>query len=162
MSLEPLAVQLKYTHYVLMKNLEGITEEEALITPESGGNCANWVVGHILEGRNGLLKMLGEAPLWDDAKAAPYKRGATGAMDPATTVPVAALLAAFSGCQDTLVAGLKRFDPERLDEKAPWSPTNNPDETFGSLMAGVVFHEAYHVGQTGVLRRVMGKAGAVA
>ena len=34
-------------------------------------------------------------------------------------------------------------------------------EAVGSLLAGLLFHEAYHVGQTGVLRRLIGMDGAL-
>jgi hypothetical protein len=30
-----------------------------------------------------------------------------------------------------------------------------------SLLATVAFHQAYHAGQTGTLRRVVGKSGAI-
>jgi len=58
--------------------------------------------------------------------------------------------------------GLANLTPERLDEKAPVSPTNNPNETVRSLLAIVGFHQAYHAGQLGVLRRIAGKPGAIA
>jgi uncharacterized damage-inducible protein DinB len=48
-----------------------------------------------------------------------------------------------------------------MDEPAPFSPTNNPKETVRSLLATVFFHQAYHVGQTGLLRRIAGKEGAI-
>ncbi len=34
-------------------------------------------------------------------------------------------------------------------------------ETVGTLLAGLVFHDAYHVGQTGLLRRIAGHAGVL-
>ena len=50
---------------------------------------------------------------------------------------------------------------EALAAEAPFSPTDNPDETIGSLLAGLSFHEAYHAGQIGLLRRIVGKQGAL-
>ena len=38
---------------------------------------------------------------------------------------------------------------------------NDPDETVGSLLSVVLFHQAYHAGQTAVLRRVAVKDGAI-
>jgi len=58
--------------------------------------------------------------------------------------------------------GLESLTPERLDSAAPFSPSNNPKETVRSLMTVVAFHQAYHVGQMGVLRRIIGKPGAIA
>jgi hypothetical protein len=53
------------------------------------------------------------------------------------------------------------MSPDQMDKPAPISPTGNPKETVGSLLAALAFHEAYHVGQTGILRRVIGREGVV-
>jgi uncharacterized damage-inducible protein DinB len=58
-------------------------------------------------------------------------------------------------------AGLSTLTAEAMGQPAPFSPSGNPDETVGSLVATVIFHQAYHSGQTGVLRRVSGKKGAI-
>ncbi len=44
----------------------------------------------------------------------------------------------------------------------PDGPTGNPEETVGSLLAVVMFHQAYHSGQLGILRRIAGESGAIA
>ncbi len=56
--------------------------------------------------------------------------------------------------------GLAQVTEDQLSQKAPISPTENPDETIGSLLSTFAFHDAYHIGQTGVLRRIVGKAAA--
>jgi uncharacterized damage-inducible protein DinB len=58
-------------------------------------------------------------------------------------------------------AGLADVQAETLGRPAPASPTGNPDETIGSLLATILFHQAYHSGQTAVLRRLVGKPGAI-
>jgi hypothetical protein len=67
----------------------------------------------------------------------------------------------FKALQEPLVAGLSGLPHEAMDRPAPFSPTGNPNETMGSLLASFAFHEAYHVGQTGILRRVIGREGAL-
>lgn len=161
-SIDALTGQLGLVHYVLKTNVEGLTHEESLAQPTPGGNCLNWVVGHLMTGRNGALQLLGMAPLWDDATAETYKRGSPPLTDPAKALPFEKIMADFDASQTMLLDGLRRLPPERLGDKAPFSPTNNPDETVGSLLAGIVFHDAYHTGQTGLLRRLVGKQGAVA
>lgn len=159
MNTELIAVQLGYTNYVLKKNTEGLSHEQSMNQPEPGGNCMNWVVGHILSARNGFLSILGEEPMWTEEQARPYQRG--GEWNPDGAIDLPQILTDLDTSQERILNGLKRFDPERLAEKAPFSPVNNEDETLGSLLAGLAFHESYHAGQTGVLRRVIGMEGAL-
>ncbi len=58
-------------------------------------------------------------------------------------------------------AGLAGLTSKALDAPAPPSPNNDPGETVRPLLALVFFHQAYHAGQTGILRRIAGKAGAI-
>ena len=50
---------LKMNNRVININLEGITQEESLLSPEPGGNCINWVLGHMLISRDDINKILG-------------------------------------------------------------------------------------------------------
>ena len=66
MSAQPLVEQLGYNQGVLKINLEGLSQEDSLIAPSRGGNCINWVVGHVVTARNSMLKLLGKDPIWND------------------------------------------------------------------------------------------------
>lgn len=57
---------------------------------------------------------------------------------------------------DARSGALALLTDERAAQKAPFSPSGNPDETVGSLMGVLVFHETYHVGQVGMMRRLAG------
>jgi len=161
MNTELLSIQLGYTHYVLKKNTDGVSHEQSLHRPQPGGNCLNWVVGHIVASRNGFLEALGEEPVWAEEQAKPYRRGGKPMTDGSEAHELESLLKDLDASQERLMNGLKRLDPERLDDPAPFSPVNNENETLGSLFAGLTFHESYHAGQTGLLRRVMGLEGAI-
>jgi hypothetical protein len=63
--------------------------------------------------------------------------------------------------QEPLVRAIGGMSDELLAGKPPRNLTSDPDETVGSNLATFVFHESYHVGQTGVLRRVAGKQGVI-
>ena len=162
MSFDLIAHQMTLNHFVLQRNVRDVSHEESLRRPDAGGNCINWVVGHLVSARNSALGVLDAEPVFPAERTAPYERKQSGDLDASTAVPLEELLAAFSRAQETIVNGLKRLDPERASSPALFSPTNNPNETVGTLLAGLAFHEAYHAGQTGVLRRVLGKPGALA
>jgi len=161
MNTELIAIQLGYTSYVLKKNTDGLSHEQSLTLPQPGGNCMNWVVGHIVSARNGFLQVLGEEPIWTEEASKPYLRGGEPMTDGSNAHEFSSMLADLDTSQERILNGLKRFDPDRLGEKAPFSPVNNEDETLGSLLAGLAFHESYHAGQTGVLRRVLGLEGVI-
>ncbi len=71
------------------------------------------------------------------------------------------LLAGFDEASRRFDAGLAGVNPETLDQLAPGSPSGNPNETVRSLLSTIAFHQAYHAGQTGLLRRLAGKEGAI-
>ena len=77
------------------------------------------------------------------------------------TLPWPDLVAAWEEVQKRFLAAFESFDEARAAEKGPYSPGGNPDETLGSLLALVAFHQAYHLGQIGLARRLAGEEGAL-
>ena len=153
--------QARAAHRVVQLNLAGLTHEDTLIQPVGGGNCLNWVVGHLLAIYHRALPLLGQDAVMSPAALERYDRGSAPLRDPANAIGVEDLLTAWDECSRRIDAGLAALSPDALGEPAPFSPTGNPDETVGSLLATVAWHQAYHVGQTGLLRRIAGKEGAI-
>ncbi len=158
---ETLAIQFRYTFNVVNATLEGIPEDDYFFAPDPGGNCLNWVLGHIVSSRNGMLAMLGREPVIDRDLEKRYRRGTPALTDREGSLDSPTLLEAFRRSQDVIISGLASLTPEALTEPAPFSPSNNPEETLGSLFAGLSFHESYHVGQLGILRRLTGADGVI-
>jgi hypothetical protein len=159
--LDTLRHQAGTTRAVVQMNVAGVTHEESLIRPQPAGNCLNWVMGHLLSVYNGVLPLLGQPRVRPEEELARYARGSAPIAD-ADALPFGELLAAWESATAAVDAGLASFPPERLAERAPVSPSENPDETMGTLLSTVLFHQIYHSGQLGVLRRIAGKAGAIA
>lgn len=160
--LEILREQSRVIHLVLRLNTDGLTQEESLIQPQPGGNCLNWVVGHLLHAYDAaLLPLLGEAPVLGKEALKRYERHSPPLREPGEALPLVELLAAWDEASKRVDAGMAHIPPERLDQPAPFSPRNNPDETVRSLLTISIFHQAYHVGQTALHRRMAGKAGAI-
>ena len=70
-------------------------------------------------------------------------------------------MSALNEAAERVDAGLAALGPDLLDQPAPTSPSGDPDETVRTLLTTVMWHQAYHTGQTGVLRRIAGKEGAI-
>ncbi len=158
---QTLAVQFNYTSWVFNKTLESVTHEESLTQPVPAGNCLNWVAGHITGSRMGILELLGRESVWEREWRDRYKRGSDAVTGNDGVVDFADIVHAFNTAQDLVISGLPELTQERLDEPAPFSPANDPNETIGSLLAGLAFHESYHCGQLGTLRRLLGKGGVI-
>ena len=138
----------------LGKNLEGITHEKSLIQPPDGANCINWVAGHILFFRNDLHALLGAEPAWSDERMKRYDRGSAPITDPADALPFDELRAGLEKSIAAMAAAAEAMDPARLAEPAAKG-------TVGDRLSFLLFHETYHIGQFGVLRRTAGLPGAL-
>jgi hypothetical protein len=159
--IESIRYQASLVHKVVRTNVDGITHEESLLQPEPGGNCLNWIVGHLVWTYAGALPLVRQTSTLDRERLAQYARGAPPLTDPDRAVKFDELLGAWDESSRRMDTGLADFPADTLRQPAPGSPTGNPNETVGSLLATVMFHQAYHTGQTGVLRRLIGKPGAI-
>jgi uncharacterized damage-inducible protein DinB len=150
------------THQVVRRNVDGISHEESLAQPQPQGNCLNWVVGHLVCIYDEVLPLLKQKPVLGREALKRYARGTPPLRDASEAMDLAELMSAWDQSIDRVDAGLASLSAEDLEAKAPASPRNNPDETVRSLLGLVSFHQAYHAGQLGILRRLVGKPGAIA
>jgi uncharacterized damage-inducible protein DinB len=153
--------QAQATRRVVQRNVDGLTQEDSLVQPAPGGNCLNWVVGHLVDVYNQVLPLLGQKPVGEEGAFKRYARGTPPLENPAEALDFQDLLAAWDDASDRIDAGLASVTSEML-EKSVQGPTNNPNETVRTLLPTILFHQAYHAGQTGLLRRIAGKPGAIA
>lgn len=137
----------QFNKMVLNTNLKDITHAESLVSPASGGNSINWTVGHILVSRDDIREMIGLKRLYDGKEFEVYKRG-SDELKPADAVDLNVL---FSGFNDT---------HKEIEDKISETDYSDKQKDLRNLTF-LAFHEAYHVGQTGILRRIAGKEGAI-
>lgn len=159
--IEVLRHQARVTQRVVGLNVDSISHEESLIQPQPAGNCLNWMVGHLVCVYQLVFPLLGQEPVIGEERLKPYVRHSAPLTNSGEALPFRELLAAFDKASERVDAGLANLAPKKLDDPAPFSPTNNPKETVRSLLSSISFHQAYHAGQTGLLRRIVGKPGAI-
>lgn len=153
--------QTRAIHGVVRMNTDGLTHEDSLIQPEPGGNCLNWVVGHLVNSYESLLPRLGRKPVLGEGTLARYARGSAALTDPAEATDLDDLLAAWDDVSNRVESGLADLTSEDLDAPAPGTPGSEGEGTLRSYLTFTLFHQAYHAGQTGLLRRLAGKDGAI-
>jgi uncharacterized damage-inducible protein DinB len=150
-----IAKQFELSHDAAHRNLAGITHEESIIQPSPGGNSLNWVLGHLVATRNLVMQTLGEPVVWSNEEAAPYERGAKPARDGSYARRLEDLVAALDRSQPVVMARVRTLSADDLARPSRMG-------TVGDFLTMLCFHEAYHVGQFGLLRRLLGKDGAIA
>jgi uncharacterized damage-inducible protein DinB len=146
------------THRVIHSQTEGLTNADSLLQPPFRGNCLNWVLGHILVGRNDVLGLLGEPPLWGEAEASRYQSGSDPVSADDQALSLEKLLADLDRSQGQIAAALESVSPGFLAE--PEDPGES-EQPRGAAVAFLHWHETYHTGQLELLRQLAGKNDAI-
>lgn len=156
-----LARMYEISYGAINKNLQDVTEQESLVQPEPGGNCLNWVLGHIVLYRGMMLKMIGGTPVLEGEAVATYQRGSSPTAD-SKYLDLATLRGLLSDAHQQLIPALATISDENLSRHVP-EEFNRPPLAgpIGEALARLYFHESYHAGQIGLLRRIAGKDGAI-
>jgi hypothetical protein len=123
---------------------------------DSAGHDPRWIVGHLATYRRRVLAMAG-LPAEPESWEAAFVRGSSPA-DLPPELDLTPVLAAFHGAQALLEVRWEALTPEQL--AAPFGRRMpNGSETVGGAIQFMAWHEAYHLGQLGLLRRIAGRPG---
>lgn len=155
---DALKAQYHFFYLTAKRNLEGVDAEASVHQPQPGGNCANWIVGHLVSVHNGVMGLVGESPVWEHESLA-------GLDDAPITGPDEALdwdemVASLIGSEDRLLTALDGLTEAQLDEDGFTDPFGN-QVTRGEFLNLLAVHQNYHAGQLGLSRRLAGLAGAI-
>ena len=115
-------------------------------------NHAAWLAGHIVSARYLIGNLLGVA----DQEPHPETFGQGKGIDMELDYPLIATdEKEFNEISPKVLEAFKNFPEEKLEEKAPIpAPTG---DSIGALITFLLHHEAYHIGQLGILRKYFGK-----
>lgn len=125
-------------------NISEITQLESLRYPVNGGNCINWILGHIILSRDLILEITGNKKLSTDAIQKKYRKGSVIFIEIENAEEISDLLNRFNESQEILMKTLLKKD-------------FRDDKETNENLTGLGFHEAYHLGQIGILRRMTGR-----
>ncbi len=157
-----LAKMYEFSYAAMNRNLQELSNEDSLVLPEAGGNCLNWVLGHVVAARGTVLMLAGTPPTMTGERLAPYRRGShpEGTDD---FVDLATLLSWLDDTQKQLIPALAALSEEDLNRPVPEDQRRPPlTGSVGDALIRLYYHEGYHNGQIGLLRRLAGKPGAIA
>jgi hypothetical protein len=137
------------TYWLINKLVDGLTNDDSLIQPPFESNCLNWILGHILTGRNEALSYLDVEPIWGEVEVNRYKSGSPPITRADQALPLERLLRDFEESQERIVLALESASPEEL---ATVVDTRFGERPVGQHIGGLHWHETYHTGQLEILR----------
>jgi len=161
MDLSTVIEQVQMSEGVARGALKDLTHEQSLFQPPDGGNCPNWILGHLNLSRATWLGMLGAKAPWADDKYARYNMGSEPLADGSGAVDFAEMVNDFFALTKPLSEALAAASPETLAQSSPFDMKGDGSTTVGMMMSGMAFHDAYHLGQIAILRRMLELAPAV-
>ena len=162
MSTRKLLIAQYDLHDVLFNNvIDGITDEESNYTLKDPTNSVKWLAGHLLWA-NANFANIGRTQVevkWRDHF---YTKEGGGPDDfnaqPSPLPTLQEIRDKWNEDSAVLRKGLENLPDEALntviDTRHPIQPFDN---TLGGLWAFINHHQAYHIGQIGILRRALGK-----
>lgn len=154
---ESLVQHFGMMYQVAGANLKGMTQEHSLAQPAQGGNCANWILGHLTNVHNGVMSLIGEQPVWESDQL--RRAGFDPITGPPNAIDWDTLRERFLDSKERCLAAVSRLSDQALAESVP-----NP---FGGTVSRVellnvlAFHQTYHVGQLALARRAAGLDGVI-
>jgi hypothetical protein len=140
---------------VLRKQIADITHAESLLQPQPGGNCMNWVVGHLVVNLVDILNVLGGEVPPELPDLTPYAFGSDPILcDAEDVIPLQALVDEYEQLTSLVSDQLNRMAEADFDEEIDfWQGKNQ----LGYVAFFYYFHHTYHLGQLEQLRNLAGK-----
>ena len=154
---QPLLVQFDLHHRLYNNVLEGFSDEETnqRLYSDENINHVKYLAGHLLNAQYGLAMIAGHNPdkKWDELFAV---MGQSEAKNSNPYPDIEEIKEEWNGWHRPIREGLNSLSDAALLETAP-QPFDEISDSVGELWAFINHHQAYHIGQIGILRRGFGK-----
>ena len=147
-----IAEQFRVSTNLFVKALDGLDRDALLSRVGPRSNPPIWIAGHLAQSRVRIINILGgETPQ-------PW----TGMFDTGSVIGDLArypearvIIDRWNALSEELMDRLEQLTPERL-VGAPPARVASPDGTLRGALALLAFHDGYHVGQLGFVRKWLG------
>jgi hypothetical protein len=149
-AIEPIALIFKLNNVLVSRTLDGLSEDDVW-SRHAGGNPISWILGHITESRANLLGHLG-APF--ETGWGPLFPQGGAVLERARAPSRASIEAGWQATHQAMRDAFAGLGDRRLSEA---SPVDLPGaDSVAGLIGFYAFHESYHVGQLGYIRKRLG------
>jgi hypothetical protein len=150
---QQLALIFKLNNNLIARSLDGLSDEDVWRQVGSGNPIA-WIVAHLAETRAGLLTEMGSP--FDCGWSRMFQRGSM-LQDRAGYPSRQDIERAWKGTHAAMREAFMALSAKRLEAATSRRPVPGV-ESLGDFIAFCGFHEAYHVGQIGFIRKQLGFA----
>ncbi len=147
-SQQMLKILFKDSFALVKQQTEGIKHQESIYQPPYGGNCVNWILGHIIVARCNFMMMLDIPSIWGMVQCRQFIPGSDPIIQPNGAILFETMCVDFDNTQEQLLMALDQVSSEKLQEISG-------EKTIGEHFAFYNSHEAYHAGQLEILRQVL-------
>jgi uncharacterized damage-inducible protein DinB len=151
-----IALIFKINNNLVARSLDGLSDEDMWQRPMGSGNPIGWLLGHVTGIRSTILGRLG-AP-FDTGWGSTFARGSQvqGPLDYPSRHDIEAQ---WKETHHRMRDAFASATPELLAQKLGRDLPGLPDPLIGEALAFFAFHESYHVGQMGYVKRLLGHSG---
>jgi hypothetical protein len=139
---------------IIDRQAAGLTHADSLLQPPFRGNCLNWVLGHVANNRDVILKALGQPPVFGPAGERYARESDPITCDGPGVLALEELLRVLHAAQDALNAALPGLTEEQLACEVPFARRT---VKLDWLLFFLYFHDSYHTGQAELLGQLAGK-----
>lgn len=148
----------KLNHWIIEKQVEGLSHDQTLLKLPFRANCMNWVLGHLAEHRDWMLRAVDQTTLMPAQDALRYRRGSEPISDPGEAVALAPLLDYLRRARECLLVSIEAASTDFLIQTPDTGllMESQRERTRLQRLQGLLWHETYHVGQLEILRQVAG------
>jgi uncharacterized damage-inducible protein DinB len=156
--IEPSVRLMTLNASLLEQAVAGLSDDQLWASPGEHSNPIIWILGHVTVSRAALVGAVTGVPLklpWFGG----FRRGAARA-DRAQSPPISEIQRGMQEVSAKLTQALQAATSESLSRACAFDVPAS-DGTMRGLIAFVSFHESYHVGQAGYVRKWLGFPGMV-
>ncbi|MGB4595390.1 MAG: DinB family protein [Anaerolineaceae bacterium] len=146
---------LKSNIEIIKLQVADLTMDEMLIQPVNGGNCMLWVLGHLADNLQQILKIVGGTLPENQLDLSLFARGSQPITGSEAGLPTPEqLLTAYDTLHQMVISQLGQSEETYFDQEVELWPGSK--STRGWYATFFSFHHSYHIGQLELLRNLAG------
>jgi hypothetical protein len=154
-NIDDFAKMLTGEQEIVRQQTEGLTHADSLIQPQIGGNCLNWVMGHLVDNLVQILNIIqGQLPE-DLPNLDRYIRNSEpirGKED--GVLPLHILVETYNQLTKTIAKRLEQMTETDFEEEIEFWQSQT---RLGYVAFFYFFHNTYHLGQLEQFRNLAGR-----